>query len=147
MKKLLLLLALIFLGLPLKAEARGNKEKLATPIYEDQTNRSEFFSTIVGTVATTKVHTPRTYTVGNPDERHLRIQNTAASANLHITTYSANNNSNVFLASNTVNSFVIPAGNYLDLSPKTTYYAIWEVGNSSHPVRKQLDSHDPSFDN
>lgn len=146
MKRILLSCALIVLGLAPAAMARGNKEKLATPIYEDQTNRTEFFSTVVGTVSTVKVHTPKPYSSAR-DERHLRIENAAVSANLHITTYTATNTSNVFLASNTVNSFIITPGNYLDLSPKTTYYAIWEVGNSSYPVRKQVDFHDPSGDN
>lgn len=148
MKRLLFSCAVFFLGLASLVEARGNKEKLATPVYEDQTNRTQFSSVLVGTTTAVKVHTPSVYR-GARDERHLRVQNnsTADSLNsLHIATYPIKMQDGFLSSTTTANTFVIPADQYLDLSPKTTYYATYDSGGSSAGVRVQLDYHDPAGD-
>lgn len=143
--KRLILPMLLLVGFVSNAEARGNKEKFATPVYEDQTNRTEFLPVMVGTTALTKVHTPRPYiSNGTDDERHLRLQNGSGGSTLYLATFTLSNASSLAFASMTAHMFGVPAGEYLDLSPRTTYYAIWEVSAGSHSVRKQVDFHAPS---
>jgi hypothetical protein len=126
--------------------ARGNKEKLATAIFEDQTNRTEFSAVDVGTTTAQKLFTPNRY-MGARDDRHLRIQNNSTDTSLnslHIATYTIKMQDGFLSSTTTANTFIIPAGLYLDLSPKTTYYGIYDAGASSTGVHVQVDFHDPS---
>lgn len=139
----LILAALFALTSPSLIFARGNGAKVATPVYEDQTNGTEFSSVNVGTTTAVKLNTPIPYK-GARDERHLRIQNNSTSNSLHIATYTIKMQDSFLSSTVTANTFVIGAVSYLDLSPKTTYYGIYDSGASSQGAHVQLDFHNPA---
>src|SRR5574343_53196 len=81
MKKLLLL-SITVLAVTAVVNARGPKEKLSTPVYQDDGNQAEALIVRVGTQPFIKIYTPSL----DESTRKLYIRNMSTSNLLHIST-------------------------------------------------------------